>query len=244
MTNLGKLIETADGSLSLIHPDHDECYHSYGGALWEAQSLYCKASGILERLNTAQGIIRVCDVGLGLAYNACSTIDASFQSGGSSNLEIHSLEINADLVTALASLEGAWQENWPKHWKEWCSGLNAEGQGKLFQVKIAHPTNPEAYCHWHIHIGDGVSTIEDLNKQVTAPWDYIWQDPFSPEKNPRMWNQDWFALLRENSNQNTQLLTYSVARIVKNALLGSVWIYEKVKATVPMKHWLRANLPC
>ena len=143
MTSLGKLIETADGSLSLIHPEHDECYHSHGGALWEAQSLYCKASGIIETLNTAVGIIRVLDVGLGLAYNACSTIDAWFQSGGSNCLEIHSLEINADLVTALSGGTGAWQENWPSHWQDWCKSLTIDQEGSKFQAKISHPTNPK-----------------------------------------------------------------------------------------------------
>ncbi|MFK7823647.1 MAG: MnmC family methyltransferase [Oligoflexales bacterium] len=241
MTSLGKLIKTADGSLSLIHPEHDECYHSHGGALWEAQSLYCQASGIVNKFASDLSPTYVLDVGLGLAYNACSTIDAWFCGSGSSDLEIHSLEINADLVSALIGARGEWQESWPDNWRDWCCSLSAQDE-QTFQAQINHPTLAQATCRWFIYVGDGISTIKALNVKMSTPWDFIWQDPFSPEKNPRMWNEDWFKLLSENSNQKTQLLTYSVARVVKNALMGAGWTYEKVKATGPKRHWLRASV--
>ena len=240
MASLGKLIKTADGSLSLIHPEHDECYHSHGGALWEARSLYCEASGIADKFASKIGTVYVLDVGLGLSYNACSTIDAWFHSSGSSDLAIHSLEINTDLVKALASAKAAWQENWPDSWLDWCSNLSKADE-HTFHAKINHPSNPNASCQWYIHVGDGIATIKALNKMISTSWDYIWQDPFSPEKNPRMWNADWFRLLRENSASESQLMTYSVARVVKNALTGAGWVYEKVKANGPKRHWLRAK---
>lgn len=242
MTSLGKVIETADGSLSLIHPEHDECYHSHGGALWEAQSLYCQASGFKEQLEQQNKTIYVLDVGLGLSYNACSTLDAWFHSSGASSLVMHSLEVNPMLVAALSKNKGPWQANWPAHWQSWCSSLKATDKESVFSSQIKHPKNPDSSAQWTIHVGDALKTCQTLQQDLEAAWDFIWQDPFSPEKNPSMWNKEWFAILKANSNENTKLLTYSVARLVKNALMDAGWEYQKVKATGPKRHWLRASL--
>ena len=77
LSPLPTVVETADGSLSLVHPEHGECYHSRSGALTEARSLYIEMSGFLPRLAaTAKAVIEVLDVGLGLGYNALASIDA------------------------------------------------------------------------------------------------------------------------------------------------------------------------
>lgn len=242
MTNLGKLVTTTDGSLSLIHPEHDECYHSSGGARWEAESLYCQASGFAERMKETGQRVYVLDVGLGLGYNACSSLDTWINSPGGSDLALHSLEVNVGLVEALRKGQGAWQGNWKPEWISWCKSLQATHDSQHLLAEITHPLSA-AKAQWFIHVGDALETCRSIQAYIAEPWDFIWQDPFSPDKNPRMWDRRWFTLLKENSSAETNLLTYSVARVVKNALLEANWSYEKVKASGPKRHWLKAKLP-
>src|SRR4051812_41230934 len=99
--SLGALLTTDDGSLSLLHPDHGEAYHSRLGATAEARLLYIESSGILGAF-AASRPTRVLDVGLGLGYNARETLQAWADAPAAGELFIQSLEINPALVAALA----------------------------------------------------------------------------------------------------------------------------------------------
>jgi len=97
--SLGQILATEDGSLSLIHPDHGEAYHSRLGADTEARLLYIEASGIQARF-AAAAPLAVLDVGLGLGYNAIHTLEAWANAASPGPLQVVSLEINLALVEA------------------------------------------------------------------------------------------------------------------------------------------------
>lgn len=237
---LGEICKTLDNSLTLQHPDHGEEYHSTQGALTEANALYIQSSGIMARMEkmdpNGRGVW-VLDVGLGLGYNALTTIShwASQSSGVSINMI--SLENNPDLPRALASGNGQWMENWSQDWCGWAKTLVATDEG--WEATIIHPKN-NSTLKWRIIVQDALSV--DLVTKIGEKVDYIWQDPFSPKNNPTMWSDVWFSKVAEVSSLETVLVTYSVARSVKDGLKEAGWNYEKIPAYGKKRNWLRATI--
>ena len=241
MNSLGELVLTSDGSYSLMHPVHLESYHSNGGAKWEAFRLYCDFSGIKEALVDHKSTsICILDVGLGLAYNACASIETWSLCHTDKNLLIHSLECDLELVLKGISGEAQWQKNWPSSWTSFLSQFKRL-RDDLWEAHITHPLNESVQCVWRIHVADAKKIMNSRERIPHQSVNFIWQDPFSPEKNPSMWNREWFATLAEVAADDCILMTYSVARSVRDALSESSWEFEKIKTGGHKKHWLRAK---
>ncbi len=235
--SLGELVETADGSMTIRHPEHLETYHSSAGAETEAFELYVSSSGFLERLTSGMQLA-VLDVGLGLSYNAMATIDAWLGCSESGDLNIVSLEWSRDLVSALVAGDAPWTVNWSALRKNIVMRLTESSSQKFFG-EFVHPVT-EAVCRWTILVGDARETVVGLQSK----FNYVWQDPFSPDKNPDMWNALWFSAVKRLVEADAVLMSYSVARRVRDALTEAGWQCERFKTPVKQKkQWLRAQLP-
>jgi tRNA U34 5-methylaminomethyl-2-thiouridine-forming methyltransferase MnmC len=244
--HLGQARQTGDGSWTLAHPEHSEWYHSADGALSEARSLYVDSSGILGDFQrgapgtvgaTEGTIVRVLDVGLGLGYNALATIDAWAWCGGKGRVEILSLENDEALFQALRSGEAPWQVGWEGSWTDAVKKLELAGD-ELWQAFITGPGAGELV--WRVALGDALSGNAMRHVQAAGPFDYVWQDPFSPEKNPGMWGVEWFSAIAPSVRSDGCLMTYSVARSVRDALESTGWRVEKIPTTTRKKNWLKA----
>ena len=231
-SNLGELVKTADGSLSIRNPDIDEEYHSTAGAAFESQELYMTRSGFLEFLESSDSAA-VLDVGLGLGYNALSTIENWLKADSPGNIDLVSLEINEDLVTHLAGGDGPWMENWREDWLKWGKTLEQDKPG-LWQGKLQHSSGSS--LNWQVLVGDS-SRAEIPN----LGFRFVWQDAFSPKKNPELWSPEWFAKVASVAASDCRLVTYSVARVVKDGLEGGGWDYDRIPAPGKKKHWLSAS---
>ncbi|NDE15559.1 hypothetical protein EBZ80_11580 [bacterium] len=237
---LGEARQTGDGSWTLAHPDHAEWYHSADGALAEAKSLYVESSGILgdfQRGTPDAETVRVLDVGLGLGYNALATIDAWLRCGSRGRLEILSLENNDALFEAMRSGEAPWQVGWDPQWTGAVKNLDLVSDG-LWQATIAGSGGGELL--WRVFLGDALSDHATGLVVRSGPFDYVWQDPFSPEKNPGMWGLEWFSAITPGVRPDGCLMTYSVARTVRDALETAGWRIEKIPTTTRKKNWLKA----
>jgi tRNA U34 5-methylaminomethyl-2-thiouridine-forming methyltransferase MnmC len=252
-TPFGTPVPTQDGSLTMRHPEHGECYHSTQGARFEAERLYIDASGFRDALATGVDLV-VFDIGLGLGYNALATIRAWQRELSPGMLGLESFEVVPALVQALASGEAPWQTGWHEPELDAFKALTQVAP-HTWQATIAHPTAPVT-CQWRVHVGDAKSVLSAMPSSAGAPVmpssagasgifrqaTFIWQDPFSPAKNPTMWDAEWFAALRQLAAPDAQLVTYSVARAVRDALTAGGWQWEKIKAATELKkHWLRAR---
>ncbi len=223
----GSVVTTRDGSLTLSHEEHGECFHNQAGAETEARELNVKASGFEDAL--ARGPLAVLDVGLGLGYNALVTIEAWQASPRRHPLEIVSLEIDEKLVVALASGVAPWQANWSETRLAICRSLRRDGA--VFRAVLGE-------LIWEIHVLDARSGPLPL---ASRPYIFVWQDPFSPEKNPAMWDSAWFSRLSGAVGDRAILMTYSVARSVRDALAGAGWEPTRIPSRLPpKKQWLRA----
>lgn len=236
---LGSLVQTADGSFTLSHPEHGECYHSHAGAAAEARELYIVASGIEARWGE-RSPVSVLDVGLGLGYNAVATVASWQRADNPPDLRVLSLEIDPQLVAALASGMAPWQSNWGDRELMIPQSLRPlAGDPSVWAGTLHHPRG-SAVCDWTVATGDALA-----GTLPPSLFDFVWQDPFSPTKNPPLWSKDWFLRVAEAGKPGTILMTYSVARAVRDALTDAGW--QVVRFAPPpgssKKHWLRSTLP-
>ena len=232
--DFGELVMTRDGSFTIRDGTLDELYHSEDGALYEAENLYVGSSGIFAS-GDASCCARILDVGLGLGYNAMMTLEAWLYNQSSQDVKILSLEHNSFLVKSLSSGTGPWQRSWPRHWLDWCRSLRYLDEVSL-EATIELESGRTAI--WHIHVGNAC----EFSNPFTQGFQFIWQDPFSPGKAPELWSEQWFNHLRNNSIPDCRLMTYSVARQVRDNLAAAGWNWEKINTPGTKKHWLKATL--
>ncbi len=236
MTEFGELIQTEDGSWTIRHKEHGQDFHSTEGARFEAYQLYVVASGFLEELEHLKHI-NVLDVGMGLGYNACASIAAWLNSSGQSSLDLFSLEHDPRLIAAIASGCAPWFEGWSEDWLLAPKCLKAASNGD-FMATIRHPKTGQN-LNWKIFSGDGSATLSKIGNSLIH---FVWQDPFTPELNPRMWSKEWFQAVKQHSAEGAILMTYSVARIVREALMDAGWQVERIATPGRKRNWLKAKI--
>lgn len=234
-----QIIRTSDGSVTLKHPVHGEAYHSFAGAATEAKDLYIKSSGILEAmLEPRDSPLEVLDVGLGLGYNALCTIDAWLGSGDAKDLTVTSVEHDGSLLARLFSGAAEWQENWSSPWRTIANEPEQIAEN-IWSAEFRHPQSG-ATLSWTIHCLD-LREQDPPPARSNAGYDFIWQDPFSPRMNPDLWTSDWFHRLAETCAKGATLMTYSVARPVKDSLQAAGWTYTLIPTTTAKRAWLKAS---
>lgn len=236
MTEFGALVETADGSLTVRHSGHGQDFHSQEGARFEAWNLYVISSGYLDSLSSALNpSIQILDVGMGLGYNAAASIVAWYTSSGMVDVDITSLECDVRLVEAVASGKAPWQRGWSEAWLVGPSDLKQSDIG--YRAIIKHPRSGR-HLTWTVIVCD--AAIMDLTS-LGKTFDYIWQDPFTPELNPTLWSAGWFRRVKDVARSGAIMMSYSVARTVKTALSESGWDYERIHTPGRKRHWLKAR---
>jgi tRNA U34 5-methylaminomethyl-2-thiouridine-forming methyltransferase MnmC len=237
MTPFGPLVETEDGSLTIRHGTHGQDFHSTEGARGEAWQLYVVASGYLGELSREGCAIHVLDVGMGLGYNAAATIAAWWEGSGTRALRVTSLEIDERLVAAVAGGSAPWFLGWQEPWKQGPDHLVRQSEAE-FTARLIHPKSG-ALCDWRVVVGDGVTSLLTVGQ---GDFHYIWQDPFTPDLNPLMWSGEWFRSLVPLSSPSVTLMTYSVSRVVRDALQKGGWRPERITTPTRKRHWLRATM--
>jgi tRNA 5-methylaminomethyl-2-thiouridine biosynthesis bifunctional protein len=205
----------------------------------EAHLRYVVSSGLAALWECGGATVSVLDVGLGLGLNAIATLSAWHAAKDPGRLTINSLEINPDLVIALASGVAPWQANWPEYKINFCLGLHPDGAGH-YCAQITHPNN-KASATWQVTIGNAAVAAVPPSPEAVG-YSHIWQDPFSPEKNPPLWSPAWFGRMRDCAAPGCVLMTYSVAGPVRRALAAGGWRWQKIPALLATKReWLQAT---
>ena len=54
-------------------------------------------------------------------------------------------------------------------------------------------------------------------------WDAIYQDAFSVKKNPTLWTQEWFELIRKSSAPDALMSTYASGESIRKAMIEAGW---------------------
>ncbi|BCD60897.1 MULTISPECIES: tRNA (5-methylaminomethyl-2-thiouridine)(34)-methyltransferase MnmD [unclassified Nitratiruptor] len=200
-----ELKKTADGSYTLYSKQYDECYHNIqDGALTEAlQKHIIPAFSYSKKKH-----LNIVDICFGLGINTLATIDYFLHQNEVESIAIYSPELDENLLESLPSFQ------YPKqleNYKDILERLIQHGKVELPTIQI------------ELFKGDARSYIKKL-KDI----DVVYQDAFSPKKNPELWTLEYFQELYQVMSEDGILTTYSIATPVRLGLWEAGFIiYEK-----------------
>ena len=151
----------------------------------------------LEQFSNAEKIV-VLDVCMGLGYNTGCILEELLQSN--IKIEWHGLEIDEKPLN-IGLKEKIFQEIWSPKVLHFFNSLNKSGKWT------------EGFNEGTIHWGDARHKIFQI--QDSLRFDLILLDPFSPQKCPELWSEEFIYLLAERLSKNGRLITYSTAASIR-----------------------------
>ena len=210
---------TKDGSLSLYSLSFEEGFHDKDGALRESIDKYLLPAQ-LENFSDSEKIV-VLDVCMGLGYNTGCILEKLLQS----NIKVnwHGLEIDQRPLDIGLS-EKIFKKTWSPKVLNFFNCLNESGRW----IEGFH----EGTIHW----GDARQTIHEIKDSLK--FDLILLDPFSPQKCPELWSEEFIFSLSKKLSIEGRLITYSSAASIRASLKrAGLKIYSTVPSKSNNKKW-------
>lgn len=215
-----EIIQTKDGSTSILLPDWNETYHSKFGAIQEAKHVFIK-----NGLSLFEGkSVSILEIGFGTGLNAFIT----YLEAKSANQKIDYTGVEAYPV----SEEDALKMNY-------VSELGAKSSEEIF-LKM-HKTD------WNEKvILDGNFTLEKQNIKFQEiadenKYDLIYFDAFGFRVQPELWSLEIFQIMFKALKPNGVLVTYACRSSIKNAMKDSGFTVEKLNGPPGKREMLRAS---
>ena len=183
---------TDDGSFTFKSLNFNENCHSTGGAIEETIFNYIKSTQVN---NLCLPITNIFEVGFGLGVGAIlSFLEAKKQN---KKITFYSIEIDEELLV-------------------WFKENTSDELNKIFPFNELYK-NSECTYRVSSELGDLIIFIGDAFKNRDSlithikPIDKIFQDAFSPKRNPDLWTKEWFEFLKTIASPNVILSTYSAS---------------------------------
>ena len=200
-----RLIKTNDGTPTIYFEDFNEAMHTSDGAYSESLIKHITPSGLVS---SSKGTLRILDVGFGMGYNILALLHELEQREKKPSLEIVSFE-----------------------WEPWYGHLLREvnfgdDRDRLYDlVCTAFEEGSASKENVAIQVlsGDGRDNV----KELTGSFDAVFQDPFSPAKNPELWTLEFFRNLYDLMDDEARLTTYSSAPQVRGAMVEAGFFIQR-----------------
>lgn len=215
-----KMVETQDGSWTLFSEAFQEACHSTSGARTETVLHYINGCKIVERISEFDPLI-ILEVGFGLGMGFLTTYEKLPRE---SRWKFISLEIDRNLLEWF-------KETYKEH--EYLKGLRWEGN-----YLVARNDHVELI----IIQGDARSELPRFLSKCPTAWHAIYQDAFSPKRNPVLWTKEWFELLKTHSHKEVILSTYSASTSIRKSMHETGWGVQKGEQFGTKRTSTRANL--
>lgn len=224
-------VETEDKSLTLFSEAFNEACHSTHGARAETRQIYLEGCKLKEKLEEkGSGPLKILEIGFGTGLGILETNQYLNELSCSSAMFI-TTEIDEELVSHILKSD-SFKEFGPVQKAR--IGLSSNQvwttENKSFSLIIL--------------IGDARHTLS--HPQVIAELsgvDAIFQDAFSPKRNPLLWSVEWFSLLKNHwSLPSCTLSTYSASNSIRKALKEAGWAVEIAPGFGPKRQSTRATL--
>lgn len=215
-----EIIQTKDGSTSILLPDWNETYHSKFGAIQEAKHVFIKSGLSLFQEKS----VSILEIGFGTGLNAFITYLEAKNSGQS----IDYTGVEAYPV----SEEDALKMNY-------VSELEANSSEEIF-LKMHQSTWNESV------VLDENFTLEKQNKkfqeiEAVGKYDLIYFDAFGFRVQPELWSLEIFQIMFKALKPNGILVTYACRSSIKNAMKEAGFQVEKLNGPPGKREMLRAR---
>ncbi|ODN41987.1 tRNA (5-methylaminomethyl-2-thiouridine)(34)-methyltransferase MnmD [Piscirickettsia litoralis] len=197
----------------------DDIYYSSVSGLKESQRVFVEQSDLASRWALCDDSFIIAETGFGTGLNFLLVWQLWREMIGVQekkqlnfvSVEKYPLRFD-DLKYAL--------EKWPS--------LARYSQNLLFCYKNLVPGEnklnfDDGQVNLILYIGD----INDYLLQLTQPVDAWFLDGFAPSKNPEMWSDSLFTVMRNLTVKGGSFATFTAASFVRNALIKAGFIVEK-----------------
>lgn len=191
------LLKTEDGTSTLFLEEYGQAMHSISGAYEESLLKHVIPSKILSHENEN---VNVLDIGFGLGYNVLALM-TEYINNQTGSLTIISLEKEKCFHEFMATIKF---NDLRDDIYDFIKGVYLSGEGTYNGIKL------------QIIFGDAREAIKSLTGKF---FHAIFQDPFSPSKNPELWSIDYFIKLRELLTDTGIITTYSSADHIRRAMI-------------------------
>ena len=216
---------TGDNSETLYSESVGEAFHSLAGAEGETLYNFIEGCEIVSR-GQKQKSLKILEIGLGIGLGYALTMKAlgrQFEK----KITFITTEIDPKLLKWCQENtlfpEGFPYPSFRDLKKEKRDGLSyawaQRGRAKLIVLLgDVRQTLPLA-------VDKGVLSLTKESDLV----DCIYQDPFSPKRNPELWTNSWFRYLKTLCSKEAILSTYSASVSVRKSLIDAGFFVEKRK---------------
>jgi tRNA U34 5-methylaminomethyl-2-thiouridine-forming methyltransferase MnmC len=217
-----QVIETEDGSRTLKSPFFKEACHSLNGAYSETLHNYLKPNKI-EKLWSGKDLseLNILEVGFGLGVGVQVTYDVlSAHEKTHKKLNYVALEIDEGLIEYARKNVDLCNDLFP--------GFN---ELKRYEMQsLVYYRAEKDQSSLTILIGDARKTLPEFIKTKMCPkFHVIYQDAFSPRRNPTLWTYEWFKLVASASYAKASLSTYCASVSPRKALLKAGFRPQRLK---------------
>lgn len=256
--NLGEyqFVATEDNTRTLWSSFFDETFHNVSGALKETLYTYIEATKVSRVFASCQenlpfSILEV-GFGMGLGLFALDSFLKEYLEHEGQNLnnkEHHlnftSFEIDEKMlmfVIAENSKQNVYQNVFLPALKDWKIEIEDDQRSLCIKKEVFYGEHKLNF-YGKILIGDGRKVLKHA-KYLTShvPYKAIFQDPFSPRKNPDLWTVEWFNDLKNLAHKDVILSTYSSSTSIRKSLLEAQWILYNQKGFAHKKAMTMATL--
>lgn len=200
-------LQTKDSTITLFNTFFNESYHSANdGALRE--TLHKHIFPVLSFLDSKdkKDSIIVLDICFGLGFNTLS-----FMEHYKGAFILHTPEMDGELLKKLLN------HPYPKE-------LESKKEVLAHLVKNQVFVNKDSKLF--LYLGDARILLQDFLRQNIC-FDIIFQDPFSPLKNPNLWTYEYFKMLYRISKKDVLITTYSQnSKMLYSAFLAGFYSFK------------------
>jgi tRNA U34 5-methylaminomethyl-2-thiouridine-forming methyltransferase MnmC len=227
MPSLLQIVQTSDGSTTLLDTTLNETYHSIHGAIQESQHVFIEA-GLHHwlRLSNRQ-TISILEIGFGTGLNALLTPLAAEKVGVEIEYEtIEAFPLVMEMVRLL---------NYP-------AIIDTDNAKSVFEnLHQAEWRKPKKISPYFDFLKNDSKLQEtDFGDEK---FDLIFFDAFGPDKQPDMWQRSNLVKLARAMNPQGVFVTYSAKGQLKRDLVSLGLLVEKIPGPPGKREMIRATKP-